>query len=294
MAERNEIVDLIPMLAQGKLDKAHEDRLLAAIEADPALAAELEFWKGVNSIRREMPRYDFGEHLDPELLDRFVRGRIDSYSPEFSRVSAHLQQCSACTEDLELVRNALKSVPEDRLYPAASREKGWLTRLLSLFSSPRPALAALIPLVVIVIVAFSAFSPWGDLNNTMSILLRPQFEKRNIAADGRVPEYEFHLRSGVDKIAFQFVTDRLDLVDYRYSISLTPAGGAPIRIGDEAIDCSQTELSNRCQVTVSDPALLSLLHHGGSFSISIHEELPAGTDLEPAEYEYYFHVLTDN
>jgi hypothetical protein len=295
VTDRDRIIDLLPLLAQDKLEGAQKDSVLKEVAAHPDLQRELEFWQGLHQIRRDMPLYDAGEHLSPELLDRLARDQISRLSPEYSQISAHLQSCSSCTEDLELLREAVRLAPEDQLVPGtASTNRGWLRGFLRLIEPARPAFAAVLPLVLLVIVVFSAFGPFGNRNDTLSILLQPQFEKRNFTGEAAPHEYEFHMPASIDRVAFQFSTDRLDLPSYGYSISLTPAGSQPIQLGSETIDCFQTEMSNRCAVTISDPKLVSLLRKGGSFAISIKEELPANSGLEPADYEYYFRVLPNN
>jgi len=59
------------------------------------------------------------------------------------------------------------------------------------------------------------------------------------------------------------------------------------------VTCDQTELTNVCELTVTDIAVLTLLKQGGSFSISITEQFPEYIDFMPSEYEYYFHVTVE-
>lgn len=295
MTDLERLIDLLPLLAQGKLEGAQKDSVLKEIAARPELQRELEFWQGLYQIRGKMPLYDAEDHISPELLDRLARNQINHLSPEFSQISAHLQSCSGCTEDLELLRNALRLAPEDQLVPAAaSTRKSWLHSLLRSIEPARPAFTAVLPLVLLVIVVFSAFSPFGNRNDIISILLNPQMERRNFTGETAPHEYEFRMPAGIEQVAFEFSTDRLDLPSYSYAIALIPAGSQPIQLGSETVDCFQTEMSNRCVVTISDPKLVSLLRKGGSFSISIKEELPTNSGLEPADYEYYFRVMPNN
>jgi hypothetical protein len=45
---------------------------------------------------------------------------------------------------------------------------------------------------------------------------------------------------------------------------------------------------------VAELATMNLLRHGGDFTLTVNERFPPGTELEPAEYEYYFRVLTSD
>ena len=292
MNDNRDITDMIPLLVAGKLDAAQKDRTLAEIQKSPQLKKEWEFWKGVYLIRKTMPLYDSLDHIASETLDRLARGEISKFSDEFSEISSHLTTCQSCIEDLKLLRDALQLLPEEKPATAAIQVTGWRERFRLVFASPLAALSALVPLILLAFVTFTMFNPGVEQDQVATFLLQPQFEKRNISADGQIPEQGFVLNKSTRKIAFQFVTDRIDIADYRYSIDITPRGAQPVALPGETINCyEQTESTNSCQVIVSDPGVVGLLRHGGSFSISIKEVLPVGVDLEPAEYEYYFRVL---
>lgn len=292
MTDKIDPKDLIPSLLQGKLNEAERDSLLAQISDSPELQQELEFWRGVNSIRAEFPKYDFSEHLPAETLDRLARGELNSFSAEYSRIAAHLESCEGCSEELEMLRQALVALPEEIL-SSGVEDLSWFQKLARSFSSPGVVFARLVPLAAVLLITFMVFSPLGDQNRVISVLLAPKYETRNVPAHEHPLQYTFTLRSGVEQVDFQFTTDRLDLPSYGYSVLLMPNHQAPIALDASAIECSQSRLSNRCVVTIKDAETMALLRQGGSFAISIEEELPPGSDLEPIRYEYHFRVLTN-
>ena len=115
MSVNNDIVDLIPLLVQGKLSEAEKRIVTEQIEKSPELQQELEFWQGIHAIRRELPRYEFSAHLLPEVLDRLAQGKINQLSAEYSEIAKHLQQCAACGEDVEMLRQAVRYIHDEPL-----------------------------------------------------------------------------------------------------------------------------------------------------------------------------------
>ncbi|MFH2056046.1 MAG: hypothetical protein ABIJ61_08820 [bacterium] len=292
MKEFDNISSLLPLLVSGKLEAAEADMLRRQVSASPELQKELAFLEGMQTVWSQMPLYDRSAHPEPELLDRFARGKLDEFSPEYSELSAHLQNCQGCREDVKLLRQVQQDLPDQVPATANIIPVPWSQRAFSLVLRPGWATATAASLVLLLLVSFTAFRPLGDQNLLQIIQLQPQFESRNFTSDQQVREYEFHLRDGSRRIAFEFVTDRLAIKNYSYAISLTPKYGAPVSLDNAQVNCSQTERSNKCVITVTDSQVMALLHEGGSFAISIRETLPADAGIKPATYEYYFRVLT--
>jgi hypothetical protein len=293
VSENQDIAELIPLLVTGKLEDSEADTVRSRIAESSRLQAELEFWQGVYAIRDQLQRLDFSEHPTPEALDRFARGEIDKLAPEFSEIASHLSQCHTCAEDLALIRKSLADLPDEPAFVSGTVIESWWQRLLTLVLTPRWATAAAASLAILLIVSFTAYQPLGDLKQVRAIVLRPQFESRNVSADGTVPEQEFPLHASEQSLVFEFTTDRVDVENMQYLIELIPDQRSPIIIPGESVNCTQTEMTNQCRINVSDPGIMRLLHSGGSFSISIRELLPTDVDLEPAEYNYHFRVLVD-
>ncbi len=111
MSVNNEIVEMIPLLVQGKLSRAEADRIEAEIAGSESLRAEFAFWQGIYSIRRSMPKFDFSGHPAVETLDRFALERINKLSSEYSEIAGHLQQCQSCACDVELLRLGRQAYP---------------------------------------------------------------------------------------------------------------------------------------------------------------------------------------
>lgn len=293
MKEYNDISSLLPLLASGKLQAAEADRVRQLVAESPELQRELAFLEGLKSVRNYMPLFDRSAHPEPELLDRLARGEISEYSTEYSELSAHLESCQGCREDVEMLQQVQQEQPDVLSAPATVIPAPWWQRALSLVLRPGWAMATAASMVMLLLVSFTAFRPMGEQNQMQLIQLQPQFESRNFISEAQVKEYEFHLRDSSRRIAFEFIADRLALEDYSYQISLIPKYGDPISLDQAQLNCSQTDRTNRCQVMVSDPQVMALLHEGGSFAISIRESLPADAEIKPATYEYYFQVLTE-
>lgn len=293
MSVNDEINTLIPLLVQGKLSPQDAERVEAAIAASPELATERAFWQGIHSIRRDLPKYEFSGHPTSELLDRFARGRLNQLSAEFSEITTHLQQCPACTEDVELLRQAVKYIPEERFEPnpSAAPAKIWSIFSAKTISRIIVPIAAVLVLVFASVVIFNR--PGGDIAR---IELLPQFEKRSVFDAGNLPEMQVSLKKSTRELVFTFPTDRVDVPDYHYDIDLLRRGGeaATLALDNQPLECTPTELTNQCELKVTDPKVLDALKQGGSFSLSIKEEFPEGTNLLPAEYEFYFKVTVQD
>ncbi|GEM_PF-1847035 len=291
MSVNRDIIDLIPLLVQGKLRESEKDIVLEQIRKSPELQKEFDLWRGIHNIRRELPRYDFCVHIPPQILDRFAQNKINQLSTEYSEIVAHLQRCPSCSDDVELLRHAVRLLPEEQLRPAAEEQGAWLR---SVFGLRLPTVRALTPVfsfLVVVLVLFVIFQRTGEQGDMATILLKPQFEKRSVTDAAHVPEMQVFLKQSTNKVVFAFPTDRIDVPEYHYIISLTPKAGQPIELSGMDIRCQEeTQLMNQCELTVTDTAVLKQLKQGGSFSLSIKEQFPNTVQLEPAPYEYYFRV----
>ena len=167
---------------------------------------------------------------------------------------------------------------------------GWQQSVFGLRLPTIRALAPVFSFLIVVLGLFLLFQKTGEQGDIATILLKPQFEKRSVVDPGRVPEMQVFLKQNTNKVIFAFSTDRLDVPDYHYIINLTPKAGAVVALSAERIDCQKTQLTNQCELAITDAGILSRLKQGGSFSLSIKEQFPANVQLEPAEYEYYFKV----
>ncbi len=152
------------------------------------------------------------------------------------------------------------------------------------------ALAPVLSFLVIVIGLFLIFQRTGEQGDIATILLKPQFEKRSVTDTRHVPEMQVFLKQSTSKVIFEFSTDRLEVPEYKYVIDLTPRAGSSMALSTSDVACTTTQLTNQCELTVTDAGVLNQLKQGGSFSLSIKEQFPTGVQLEPAEYEYYFRV----
>ncbi len=290
MSTIEEITALIPLLVQGKLNASEAERVESAIAASPELASELAFWQGIHAVRREMPKYEFSAHPAPDVLDRYAQGRINQLSAEYSELATHLQQCPACVDDIEMLRQAVKILPEDGSELAARAEPGRLRSFFRLNVISR----LVAPIAAVLVIVFASVvilnRPAGD--DTARIVLSPQFEKRSVFDEGNLPEMPVSLKKNTRELIFTFPTDRLDVPDYRYDIDLLRRGteGASLALDNQPLECTPTELTNHCELKVTDQEILNALKQGGSFSLSIKEEFPAGVNLAAAEYEFYFKV----
>ncbi len=290
MSTNEEITALIPLLVQGKLNASEAKRVEAAIAASPELASELAFWQGIRAVRREMPKHEFSNHPAPDILDRYAQGRINQLSAEYSELTTHLQQCPACVDDVEMLRQSVKVLPEDSAELAAQAEPGRLRSFFRLNVISR----LVAPIAAVLVIVFASVvilnRPAGD--DTARIVLSPQFEKRSVFDEGNLPEMPVSLKKNTRELIFTFPTDRLDVPDYRYDIDLLRRGseGASLALDNQPLECTPTELTNQCELKVTDQEILNALKQGGSFSLSIKEEFPAGVNLAPAEYEFYFKV----
>lgn len=289
MSVNEEIIEMIPLLVQGKLNKSDADRVEAEIANSRELSAEYTFWQGVYSIRRVMPRFDFSGHPAAEALDRFALGRLNQLSAEYSEIASHVQDCNACVEDVELLRQAVKHLPEERVEAAVEESKNWFSSLVS--SALISKIVA--PVAVALILVFSAVviinQPDED-SLAVRVALSMRNEKRAVIDEGQVPEMQVALKKNTRELTFAFPTDRVELPDYHYNIDLTRRGGESQTVENQELECSPTELLNQCELKVTDQKLLDMLKEGGSFSLSIKEEFPEGVSLVPAEYEFYFNV----
>lgn len=291
MSVNKDIIDLIPLLVQGMLNDEEKSIVLEQIQKSPELQKEHDFWQGVHAIRRELPRYEFSSHMPPEVLDRFAQSKINQLSNEYSQISAHLQQCSSCSADIELLRHTVKLIPEEPINATSTEQGSWLHSIFGLRLPTIRALAPVFSFLVVVLALFVIFQRTGEQGDIATIILKPQFEKRSVTDVSHVPEMQVFLRSNTGKVIFAFPTDRIDVQEYHYAISLTPRAGTPVELNSANIQCQKTQLTNQCELMVTDSNILKQLKQGGSFALSIKEQFPAGVQLEPAEYEYYFKVL---
>lgn len=289
MSVNNEIIEMIPLLVQGKLSRADAERVEAEITSSRELQSEYSFWQGIYSIRRAMPRFEFSQHPSAEALDRFALGRLNQLSPEYSEIAGHLQECKGCVEDVALLRQAVQFLPEDRLETAPVAGKGWLA---SLFGSTIVS-KIVVPAALALIVVFSAvvvMNRPGEEELSLRVALSMKNEKRSVADEGHAPELQVALNKATKELIFAFPTDRVEVPDYRYDIDLNRRGGERLALEGQQLDCQQTEFMNQCELKVTNQAILDALKEGGSFTLSIREQFPEGVSLIPAEYEFYFNV----
>lgn len=288
MSVNTEIIEMIPLLVQGKLSDADKARIEAEIAKSSDLQKELQFWQGVYSIRRTMPHFDFSNHPSPDSLDRFAQEKINRLAPEYSEISGHLTRCNSCREDVELLRQAVIAVPEEKL-AAASEKKSWLAVVF-----PSSVISKVVaPIAIVLIAVFSAvlvFNPTSQNMDSTRIILTMQFEKRSIADEGQIPEMQVALSKNTRELVLAFPTDRVETIDYGYEMNLNRRGGESIALDEQSLSCEQTQLLNQCELKVTDETVLNTLKEGGSFSLKVKEEFPENTDLVPAEYEFFFNV----
>lgn len=290
MSVKKNTNQLIPLLVQGNLEKNESARVLEEIRQSPELQAEYDFWQGIYAIRRVMPCYDSSNHPFPETLDRFAQGRMPQLSPEYSEIAGHLQQCPGCTEDVELLRQTVRHLPEEKVHLAREKSVGFLASLFGMSEHASKWLAPVASVFVIVFGLYFLSNRGGEPKMTAVILLQPQFEKRSAVDQNNIPEMQVSLKRRTNKVIIGFDTDRIDSLDYDYSIYLNPKAGAPLALSDEKIECEQSELTNHCELTVTKKKALTQLKQGGSFSLSIKETFPEGVKLEPREWEYHLLV----
>lgn len=289
MSVNNEIIEMIPLLVQGKLSKADSERIEAEIANSETLQAEYSFWQGIYAIRRSMPKFDFSGHPAVDALDRFALGRINQFSPEYSETAGHLQQCLSCSGDVELLRLAVKSLPEDPGTATVTEKQSWLTQLIG--STAISKIVAPIALTLILVLsAVVIMNRPGDESLLVRVSLTIQNEKRSVVDEGQINEMKVALQKNTRELIFAFPTDRVELPDYHYSIDLNRRGGETHNLEDQQLECLPTEFLNQCELKVTDKDALNALKEGGSFSLSIKEEFPEGVNLVPAEYEFYFNV----
>lgn len=288
MSATDEIIDKIIRLAQGKLSGEEKEETLRQIAESPGLAEEYDFWRGIYTIRDRLPHYDFTAHPSPEALDRFAQARISQLSTEYSELAMHLQQCPACTEDVELLRQAVRYLPEDKVEVVRSTAPSFFSKLLtgSAFAKVMSGVAA----VLIVAVGAVLLLQSRDEALSVRVALQPQFERRAIVDERMIPEMAVTLKRETKELIFEFPTDRVEVPDYWYEIRIVPRGGEPLTVEGEKLECRQSQFHNQCELTVDNVQLLSTLKQGGSFSLMIREEFPSSIELEPAEYEYFFRV----
>jgi hypothetical protein len=289
MSVNNEIIEMIPLLVQGKLNKADAERVEAEISSSRELQSEYSFWQGIYSIRRTMPRFDFSGHPTSEALDRFALGRLNQLSAEYSEIAGHLQECKGCLEDVALLRQAVQFLPEDRIETAPAVSKGWLASLLGSAAISKIVAPAAIALIVVFSAVVIMNRP-GEEGSPMRVTLSMKNEKRSLTDEGHAPELQVALNKATKELIFAFPTDRVEVPDYSYDIDLNRRGGERLALEGQQLDCRQTELLNQCELKVTNPTILDALKEGGSFTLSIKEEFPAGVNIVPAEYEFYFNV----
>jgi hypothetical protein len=289
VSPNRDIIDLIPLYVQGRLNAAEGRIVLEQIQQSPELQKELSLWKGIHSIRRELPRFEFSAHPLPEQLDRFAQGKINQLSNEYTEIRKHLQECSSCTDDVDQLRQVVKLIPEE--HPRAHEEQSEWTR--SIFGLRLPTIRALAPVfsfLVVMFAMFVIFQRTGEQGDIATVMLKPQYEKRSVTDSNNLPEMQVFLKQNTNEVIFTFSTDHLDIPDYQYVINLTPKSGTPIELSGASVSCQSTQLTNQCQLAVTDMNIIRQLKQGGSFTLSIREEFPVNVQLEPAQYEYYFKV----
>jgi hypothetical protein len=290
MSVNKDIADLIPLLVSGRLSEVEEKIVREQISQSAELQREYELWLGIYAVRGDLPRYDASAHPLPEAMDRLAQGKINQLSAEYTELSAHLQRCQACGQDVELLRQAVKLIPEDHHLAAGETRRSWLESVFGLRAPSLRALAPVLSFVVIMLGLFLVFQKANQGGDTATIVLKPQFEKRSLTDPTKIAEMQVFLKQSTNKVIFSFSTDRIDIPQYDYVIDLTPAAGTPVKLNESNIKCTETQLKNQCELTVTDSAILNRLKQGGSFALSIKEQFPASVQLEPAEYEYYFKV----
>lgn len=289
MSVNKEMADLIPMLVTGKLSEAESKIVHEQIQLSPELQKELELWQGIYLVRKELPRFDSAGHLPPELLDRFAQGKVNQLSAEYGEITRHLQGCPACSEDVESLRQVVRLIPEEHVKLPRERTE-WSRSIFGLRVPTVRALAPVFSFLVVVMALYVIFQRTGEQGDIATVMLKPQFEKRAVTDSTQVPEMQVFLKQNTNKVIFAFATDRLEVPEYEYVVNLTPKAGLPIIVSSAAVECQPTQITNQCELSVTDSNILKQLKQGGSFSLSIKEQFPGNVELEPVQYEYYFRV----
>lgn len=289
MSVNKDIADLIPMLVIGKLSESENRLVREQVAQSPELQKELALWQGVYSIRKLLPRYDSSAHLSAEALDRFAQGKINQLSAEFSEIARHLQSCPGCSDDVEKLRQVVKLIPEEQPR-AVAEDSAWMKSIFGLRLPTVRALAPVFSFLVVVMAMFVIFQRTSEQGDIATIILKPQFEKRSVTDVNNLPEMQVFLKQSTNRVIFAFSTDRLDVPEYQYVVNLTPKSGSPIALSSSGVDCKSTQMSNQCELAITDVGILKQLKLGGSFALSIKEQFPGNVELEPVLYEYYFRV----
>jgi hypothetical protein len=206
MSVNKDIIDLIPLLVQGKLREAEKNIVQEQIQKSSELQSEYDFWLGIHAIRRELPRYDSSAHILPEVLDRFAQNKVNQLSNEYSEITAHLQQCSSCSSDIELLRHSVKLIPEEQMSVTSNEQNAWLHSIFGLRLPTMRALAPVFSFLVIVLALFVIFQRAGEQGDIATVLLKPQFEKRSVTDVVQVPEMQVFLKQNTGKVIFAFPT----------------------------------------------------------------------------------------
>jgi len=284
-----DIVDLIPMFVAGRLSDAESKIVREQIQQLPELQSELALWQGIHSIRRQLPRFDSSGHPPPELLDLFAQGKINQLSGEYGEITRHLQNCPACSEDVECLRQVVKLIPEEHVKMAEERSD-WMRSIFGIQLPTVRALAPVFSFLVVVLAMYVIFQRTGDQGGVATILLNKENASRTVTDSSQVPEMQVFLKQDTRKVVFAFSTDRVEVPEYRYVVVLIPQAGTPIELSSVAVECQPTQVSNQCELPVTDARILSQLKLGGSFVLSIIEQFPGNVELEPMPYTYYFRV----
>ncbi len=289
MTDNGEIRNKIPMLVQGKLSSEEETELRRVISDSEELQEEFEFWQGIYRVRRELPQHDHSDKVAPEIIDAYARGDLNPLSAEYSELQAKLQDNKELAEDVELLRQALRYLPEEPVEVTSAEVGNLWQRIFNVKVFNR----LVVPIATILVIVFGLtliLSGPGNEPLSARVMLKMQNEKRSVSEAGKLPELPVLLRQGTKEVVFSFPTDRVEVPGFSYDISLQPRGGSSYKLADSSVECTEQTLVNQCELRVDDPQILTSLKQGGSFILEVKEEFPTNVALVPAEYEYYFRV----
>lgn len=288
--EISEVSKLIPLYVAGSLTEQERRTVEEGLAGSDELRKELEFWKKAQHPARS---YD-PTHPSAETIVDYVEGRMAS--PERVAFEAHLQACTECQHDLEIIREtypAKESIFDEGRYAAEVRVPELFREFLETLKTvyPIPAAVLIVLCVLVIVLPLS-----NRKQNVPSVPVQtPPAQTRAVEL---FLEYSQQLRSSgklqLPTLRIPTDTVRMTIVlsvphsldSVRYRIEVISPFGVAATVRDSVKPLPSGEGLDRLTVDISS----EFFQTEGEFRVRTTEQLPTGVSLTPESHQYPFVV----
>jgi len=229
------IAELLPWYVNKSLSKDDEGRVMKHLEECPACTKELE---DLMRFRDEIAQYPdelFTDHVYPEELVVYAEARRELSREDLARIETHLESCSACREELQMLQQVNSSLEAPSTSSLFDRIAESAARLVQgLFA--RPALAYIAVLLLLFPAYLGIFKGRQSSDPTLAHINYDLTQSDMRSAEGL--DNEIHVKSSDELFSLSFTVPILADDQIRYDAVILDDQKTPVwsREGVQSLD----------------------------------------------------------